>query len=149
MTENTFPCIICGKPLRRVMPMTPAQPANGVMCSTHGNYGSTVFDDLDGERLHFNICDACLTTAGEQGRIVVAQHYQNLTAPIGPGGMPSIVGIEKFADRTFEPWDPHAPEDEVPVRHRAITLAELENPPANWDLHIPVAELRKLLAAKN
>lgn len=46
------------------------QPHDAVVCTTHGNYGSTVFDAMDGSWLQFNICDECLILAGLQGRVV-------------------------------------------------------------------------------
>lgn len=71
MTEEgmSFPCIICGKALSRVHTYE-AQPEDGVMCTTYGNYGSTVFDPMaNGVHLSFNICDDCLVAAGKKGAV--------------------------------------------------------------------------------
>jgi len=53
---GSFPCIICGEPLERAFGLE-QQPSGGIMCENAGNYGSAVFDSMDGERLAFNICD--------------------------------------------------------------------------------------------
>jgi hypothetical protein len=58
-----LPCFACGKALEPVAPdrQPPTMQAyDAVMFSTPGNYGSTVFDEMDGTRLVLNICDQCL-----------------------------------------------------------------------------------------
>lgn len=69
MAKNALPCVVCGRTLRNVMDETDNQPSDGVVCQTRGNYGSTVFDSFNGEKLEFNLCDPCLVKADEQGRI--------------------------------------------------------------------------------
>ncbi len=68
MSDDSFPCIICKKPLKRAF-NDESQPSGGVMCRTNGNYGSTVYDPGSSwrEALVFNICDECIVTAGRQG----------------------------------------------------------------------------------
>ena len=71
-----LPCIICKKGLEHILKrelerLGCNQPGDGVVCHTHGNYGSTVFDEIDGHYLEFNICDECLTKAREQGLIAL------------------------------------------------------------------------------
>jgi hypothetical protein len=72
---KSFPCIICGKELSGYgdPEEVVAQPDNGVMCTTYGNYGSTVFDPMDGSFLAFNICDDCLVEAGEKGTLFLTR----------------------------------------------------------------------------
>lgn len=72
---KSFPCIHCGKELDGYGPegSVTAQPSKGVMCTTYGNYGSTVFDPMDKHFLAFNICDTCLVDLGEQGRLFLSQ----------------------------------------------------------------------------
>jgi hypothetical protein len=69
--NESFPCIICGKTLRRAFSAVD-QPSEGVMCITNGNYGSTVYDPMSNTResLAFNICDPCLVTAAKKGRVM-------------------------------------------------------------------------------
>lgn len=74
MSVEALPCVICGEPLKNVWEDAENQPNNGVACTTHGNYGSTVYDPvLTGEFLEFNICDVCLVRVGQQGRIYTAR----------------------------------------------------------------------------
>lgn len=71
MRKEALPCIICGKILLREMDDYELQPSDGVHCTTSGNYGSTKVDFMNGESLHFNICDRCIVAAGDQGRVAV------------------------------------------------------------------------------
>ncbi len=68
---RTPKCIACGRELESVFPDdSPAsinQPAHGLAFSTHGHYGSTVFDPGDGSRLEINVCDPCVKDAIEVG----------------------------------------------------------------------------------
>jgi hypothetical protein len=76
MPESALPCLVCGRALRNIFPGQVAnQPRDGVACLTSGNYGSTLYDPMDGSRLEFNICDECLCRAGEQGRVYVVQDH--------------------------------------------------------------------------
>lgn len=55
-------CICCDKELSPVdKEAAPHQPRGGIMCSSFGNFGSTVFDSIDhSEELLFLLCDDCL-----------------------------------------------------------------------------------------
>lgn len=58
-----LPCFACGKDLTSVFPFEDgyrSQPNDGVTFSTYGNYGSGVFDEVNGTLLEINICDTCL-----------------------------------------------------------------------------------------
>jgi hypothetical protein len=77
---EALPCLVCGKRLINVWQAAENQPNDGVACTTHSNYGSTVFDPvLSGEFLEFNLCDPCLVKAGEQGRIYMARTKRPIT----------------------------------------------------------------------
>lgn len=61
----SLPCIACGKGLEDAIPGTPEhpvenQPYQGTVFTSHGQYGSTVFDSMTGEFLEINVCDECL-----------------------------------------------------------------------------------------
>lgn len=64
LKRPTLRCIRCEKKLFAVCDSeedVSYQPYRGVMCTSSGNYGSTVFDSLSGkESMHFVVCDACL-----------------------------------------------------------------------------------------
>lgn len=87
----TLPCIVCGKALesavRSVGSRTdPNQPSEGTVFSSHGNYGSTVWDPMTGvDMLEINVCDPCLVE--HAGRVL---HVKRVTQ----------------AHDTVLPWDP-------------------------------------------
>lgn len=89
MSEDALPCIVCRKELRNEMPGAENQPRDGVAATTHGNYGSRVWDSLDGTFLEFNVCDDCLTEAGDRGAISVARTKR----PVSVEGI--LVGYEE------------------------------------------------------
>ena len=73
-TEDSFPCLICGKVLPQCGGNYVAQPSGGVMCSTSGNYGSTVYDPvMSGDYIAFNICDQCFVIKGDEGRLMASK----------------------------------------------------------------------------
>jgi hypothetical protein len=63
------PCLVCGKALK-VLSAKYNQADNANDFSTSGQYGSTVFDSMDGTRLHVNVCDECIVNASHAGRVL-------------------------------------------------------------------------------
>ncbi len=64
---TTLKCIICTKQLEPVWPADQFpqdknvnQPWAGTTFHSEGQYGSTIFDPMDGSFLEINICDDCL-----------------------------------------------------------------------------------------
>ena len=55
----TIPCMLCGKDLRNVWDDI-TQPSGGVQFTSYGNFGSRVFDPMNGEQLVIHFCDDCL-----------------------------------------------------------------------------------------
>lgn len=96
--SESFPCIICGVRLERVEPSAEGQPDDGLMCQTHGNYGSTVFDPDDLSFLAFNICDECIVEKAQQGRVMVTRSF----IPVEVDRM-GRVGRAR-AERPYIPW---------------------------------------------
>ncbi len=74
-SPNALPCIICRKPLEKVSRDATNHPDDGVVCTTHGNYGSTVFDPGDGSYLEFNMCDQCLLNAARFNCVAIVRPY--------------------------------------------------------------------------
>jgi hypothetical protein len=103
MSINALPCIICGKTLRNAFEDAENQPEHGVAVTTPGNYGSTVFDPMDGNFLEFTVCDECLVRAGEQGRVYTARTERPV---ILEGGW--FVGTERTPYRPV-PWTKDTP----------------------------------------
>jgi hypothetical protein len=61
MSTNAFlPCFVCGATLPNAFVDADNQPAGGTEFRTHGHYGSSFWDDFDGDALVLNICDPCL-----------------------------------------------------------------------------------------
>ena len=58
-----LPCIVCKKQLDSAAndPSFDHVPYAGTMFVTNGHYGSTVFDNMDGQALQIVVCDTCLT----------------------------------------------------------------------------------------
>lgn len=140
MTAESFPCIICGGTLERVVEWTEAQPSDGIMCETAGNYGSTVWDSMSGERLAFNICDPCMIRAGEQGRVWTYRKYRLLLTDAGPLHR-MVIGRENLRDRPHIPWHQGlAPDDEEVF----VTADELESLPRSCELSMTIEEIRRL-----
>lgn len=84
-TSRTLPCFKCGKELEPVCPSGDGrnQPYSAVVFETRGQYGSTVFDEIDGATLHINICDECLVS-----------------------GKSVVLHKEGFPKRELKPWVP-------------------------------------------
>lgn len=104
--QEDFPCLICGTTLYRVF-YDEGQPNDGINITTHGNYGSTVWDDMEGQFLIFNICDECIKEGSEQGRIFVGRSYVNVMVDtaFGPNTtIYSVVGSIR-ADRPYVPFN--------------------------------------------
>lgn len=77
MAESVLPCFVCGKTLTHafgglVETELRQQPNDAVIFSSHGNYGSTLFDELGEEFLELNICDECLYARSD--RILHCRH---------------------------------------------------------------------------
>lgn len=67
-----LPCIVCGSILKEIGSGSSNHADDANEFRTFGQYGSTVFDPLNGSYLAVNICDRCLTDAGRQGRVLTA-----------------------------------------------------------------------------
>ena len=65
-------CIVCGTQPEAAFPQNPElnQPCGATTFITHGQYGSTAFDEIDGCFLEINICDPCLTAAAAEDRVL-------------------------------------------------------------------------------
>lgn len=69
MSRLTMPCIACGRELKQVEDDAPEnQPYGATEFRTHGHYGSTAYDPMDGHYIVVNICDLCLVTHADRVR---------------------------------------------------------------------------------
>lgn len=75
MARNALPCIACGRELRNVTDDVEGnQPYLGTAFMSHGHYGSTAFDPMNGFYLELNICDLCLVLHAD--RVMQGRDYR-------------------------------------------------------------------------
>lgn len=78
--ERPLPCFKCGKELVPVFPGDAPdkvlQAGDACLFKTHGQYGSTMFDETDGSMLFINICDECLVRGTGAGLIWLARQVR-------------------------------------------------------------------------
>lgn len=103
---SSYPCIKCGRELTRASDEYEAQPNDGVMCSTTGNYGSTVFDPMDGQAIAFNICDDCLVRLGKLGRLYAYREFTYVVIDH------KVVG-KIYSTHVYVPWHKDLADDGV------------------------------------
>lgn len=96
MARLALPCIACGRKLVNVDEDATNQPYNGTAFVTHGHYGSTAFDPLDGHYLEINICDLCLVLLSE--RVLEGRDRR----PVMEDG--TVVGWEDCTERLVRWW---------------------------------------------
>lgn len=141
---DSFPCIICGQALKAVMDAAQAQPGDGIMCETAGNYGSTVHDSMNGAYLAFNICDPCMVLAGEAGRVRLHRKFRLILVTEGP--LRRMVVGRQFLQRSYVPWRHTQPEPEDDL---VMSLEELEHLPPFCHLDVPLEKIRSMVASKS
>lgn len=98
MSQSTVPCIVCGKALENVFEDSENQPSEGCVFSSHGQFGSRVWDPMDGQYLEVNICDECLVKKANEGCVLQGRDRRPVIAS------KTLVGWE-HVQRAFVPWD--------------------------------------------
>ena len=71
-----LPCILCDKELEPAFKdLDNNQPYGATTFQSHGQYGSTVWDEPPSSRrwLEINICDECLVRKGEEGTVLMVE----------------------------------------------------------------------------
>lgn len=133
---ESFPCLKCGAVLTRVTPDYEGQPNDGIMCQSYGNYGSTVFDPMDGSYLAFNLCDPCVKRAGRQGRIMVTRDKVHVkTHRLG------VVGSMRV-ERPYIPWTSDlAPDGDS--KGLEFEVEELEKYKDKITFHVPLERIKE------
>ncbi len=84
---NALPCIVCGREIENLNGPGTDLPKDGVEFVSTGNYGSTVFDPGNGDRLKIVIHDTCLVKAAELRRVF-------------------FQGFGDIDSAQLKPWDP-------------------------------------------
>lgn len=95
------PCIVCGAELENVERDANNQPYEGTAFYTHGHYGSTAFDQLNGSMLEINICDKCLKEKGKAGHVLWRREANALVDRKG-----AIFGWIENPDTPYVQWNP-------------------------------------------
>lgn len=107
----TLPCIICETPLPgvddeyvkrmteadEIRPLPANQPYGGTAFMSHGHYGSTAFDPMDGQYIEINLCDPCLQEKAQRSFVLTGRSYR----PVRVDGV--IWGTQKFSSGEA-PW---------------------------------------------
>ena len=131
---TSFPCLKCGATLTRSSRDYEGQPNDGIMCQSYGNYGSTVFDPMDGSYLAFNLCDPCVKRAAKQGRLMITRDKVHITThKLG------IVGSMRV-DRPYIPWTPKLASD-GDSEGLEFDLEELKRYKDKITFHIPLEQI--------
>jgi hypothetical protein len=78
-------CLCCSRELEATLSENEPAPASmvdgGLICSTHGNFGSAVFDPIHGDyRLVFYICDKCIIERKQN--VLYVKYEQHTTTKI-------------------------------------------------------------------
>lgn len=76
-SKTLLPCLMCGTILDNaiVLDGVDGPPAGGLVFSTSGNYGSTLFDMMDHPALlTVIICDACMELAARRRMVNLTTH---------------------------------------------------------------------------
>lgn len=137
MPQLALPCLKCGRELVNVFPNeVENQPNDGVVATTSGNYGSTVYDSFSGNFLEFNLCDPCLVEAGERGRIITARR----TVPVVYENI-GIVGSSEIPEPVYVTWHQGLPEDDSQIN---LWEDELDDLPKSIKLNYTPEQLIKM-----
>ncbi len=99
----TKSCFHCGKDLFNVFEGPTNQPSGALSFSSHGHYGSTSFDPMDGSWLEINICDECVLSAAKFHRVLHIHNSRPVVARDPEAGFSVLVGAMKV-DTIVTDW---------------------------------------------
>lgn len=78
--DSLIPCLVCGRQLDNVDDESCNCPDGADCFSTHGHYGSRLFDPMNGEYLEINVCSDCLRTAVDSNRVLICRDWKHVLA---------------------------------------------------------------------
>ena len=81
---TVVPCIVCKKQLEQMDSGSENHADDANEFRAVGQYGSTVFDPMDGSYVAVNVCDGCLKSAGRSGMVLTGQHGGQPSRPWTP-----------------------------------------------------------------
>lgn len=82
--SKPVPCIVCHTELSDIGSGSSNHASGGNAFRTMGQYGSTVFDPMDGSYLEVNICDKCIVSAAKNGEVLLGQQYRHIKSHVKP-----------------------------------------------------------------
>jgi hypothetical protein len=71
-------CVRCDREVEAMDKDYTNSPYGATAFRTHGHYGSTIFDPMNGCFLEINLCDECIAVLGERGQILMGQDYKQV-----------------------------------------------------------------------
>lgn len=147
---DSLPCLVCRKMLARVTDDSEGQPDEGVMLTSHGNYGSTVYDPMNGNFLLFNLCDDCLVAKGEEGAVLSARAripvLTDTVIDMGSGrkAIKTTVGAHE-CERIYVQWTVDTGTDDrteyIPIDEIALYLDK-----DGYDFHLKAEHFQSMLS---
>lgn len=141
MSVEALPCLSCGKRLFNVHDDAENQPERGIACTSYGNYGSEVYDPMNGEFLEFNLCDTCVSWAGNVERVYTARTSRNVVA-VDPEWGEMVVGRETAPYRPVL-WHAGMSGYDDDGTRLDIEDLDLDNLPEGMEIYREVAEILK------
>jgi hypothetical protein len=137
MSRNALPCIVCNAAVENIDDSFANSPHAATTFETHGHYGSTIFDPMNGSFLVLNVCDKCIERLATEDKILLGQDRKRVVVDNPKVGMPTFVGWLPVK-RELTPWRPGTEEDDDLVVDRdAVGDSELY-PEIEW--HEPAVE---------
>lgn len=105
--RNALPCIVCDRQIESMDDSYINSPYAATAFESHGHYGSTIFDPMNGSFLELNVCDPCLRRLAGEGKILLGQDRKRVVAG---DGMPMFVGWLPVK-REMTTWSPGTEDD--------------------------------------
>ena len=126
MPREALPCAVCGAAVENMDDTYANSPYAATAFQTHGHYGSTIFDPMNGSYLELNVCDSCVRRLGEEGKILLGQDRKRVMT----GSL--LVGWMKVW-RELVPWKPGIEaDDDLQVEVEQVGDSALL-PEVEWD----------------
>lgn len=139
MSREALPCAVCGARVENIDGSYINSPYAATAFATHGHYGSTTFDPMNGCYLELNICDSCIRRLRDERKILLGQDRKRVVTDYH-----HVVGWVPVR-REMTPWQDGSERDE----DFYIEMEDVGNtnlfPEIDW-LPEAVAHIRHLLA---
>jgi len=127
MPREALPCVVCGAAVENMDDTYANSPYAATAFVTHGHYGSTIFDPMNGSYLELNVCDVCVRRLAGEGKVLLGQDRKRvLCGHMLVGWMP--------VKRELTPWTPgNEADDDLIVECEQVGDSELL-PEIEWQV---------------